>query len=177
MPGLLHIRNAEAVLPALIAIVGHSGAGKTTLIERLLPRLVASRIRVATIKHTHHEIALDAVGKDSWRHRQAGAEASLLLTPSGLCLVADEIDEPEQLAQRYFSDMDLVLAEGCSGASCKKIEVLRAAFNGVARCTVEDGLIALVTDVANNPMRLPQFTLNDISGIAQFIVDSLPRKE
>ena len=177
--GLLHIRNAEAVLPALIAIVGHSGAGKTTLIERLLPRLIASKIRVATIKHTHHEIALDTVGKDSWRHRQAGAEASLLLTASGLCLVADAIDsyEPEQLAQRYFSDMDLVLAEGCSGASCKKIEVLRAACNGVARCTVEDGLIARVTDVANSTMRLPQFTLNDISGIAQFIADSLSRKE
>lgn len=171
--------DIASMRPYVTAIVGHSGAGKTTLIERLLPVMNARKIRVATIKHSHHEIELDDVGKDSWRHKQAGAQASMLLTPSAMQLVTGEIGdcEPQQLAQRYFSDMDLVLAEGFSLSSCNKIEVLRAACSSVARCAMEDGLIALITDVENSTMHLPHFALDDISGIAQFIVDSMLQQE
>ena len=162
--------------PALLAIVGHSGCGKTTLIEKLLPLLNTAGLRVATIKHTHHDVVMDMPGKDSWRHKQAGAAASMLLTPSGMQLVTDAIEYPlAQLAQRYFFDMDLVLAEGFSHAACAKIEVLRAACSTDARCTEQDGLIAMVTDVRGNNsgsnMQLPHFVPDDISGIAQWIVD------
>jgi molybdopterin-guanine dinucleotide biosynthesis protein B len=162
--------------PALLAIVGHSGCGKTTLIEKLLPLLNKAGLRVATIKHTHHDVVLDAPGKDSWRHKQAGAAISMLLTPSGMQLVTDANEHSlAQLAQRYFFDMDLVLAEGFSHAACAKIEVLRAACSTDARCTEQDGLIAMVTDVRGNNsgsnMQLPHFVPDDISGIAQWIVD------
>ena len=163
--------------PALLVIVGHSGCGKTTLIEKLLPLLNTAGLRVATIKHTHHDVVMDMPGKDSWRHKQAGAAASMLLTPSGMQLVTDTIEYPlAQLAQRYFFDMDLVLAEGFSHAACAKIEVLRAACSTDARCTEQDGLIAMVTDVRGNNndgsnMQLPHFVPDDISGIAQWIVD------
>ena len=159
--------------PAVLAIVGHSGSGKTTLIEKLLPLLNQAGWRVATIKHTHHEVMLDAAGKDSWRHKQAGAAASMLLTPAGMQLVTDAIESAqlEHLAQRYFFDMDLVLAEGFSQGKCAKIEVLRKACSTAPRCAIDDGLIAIVTDVETSMMRLPYFSLDDVAGIARFVTD------
>ncbi len=154
----------------VIAIVGHSGSGKTTLIEKLLPLLNAAGLNVATIKHTHHRVPLDTPGKDSWRFKQAGAVASMLVTPEALQLVADAAapHDPVQLAQRYLSDADLVLAESFSDAACPKIEVLRAACSNTSRCN--DGLIAMVTDVADAHPQLPHFALDDVSGIARFIL-------
>jgi molybdopterin-guanine dinucleotide biosynthesis protein B len=163
---------AAPLNPATLAIVGHSGAGKTTLIERLLPLLNANGMRVATIKHSHHALDFDVPGKDSWRHKQAGAAASLLVASSGIQLVADVINgqDIEQLIQRYFFDMDLVLAEGFSQASCAKIEVLRQDCNPDARCLSEQGLIALVTDVAEVDTPLPKFAMNDLASVAKFII-------
>lgn len=159
-------------IPSIISIVGHSGAGKTTLIERLLPVLNASRVRVATIKHSHHSVELDVVGTDSWRHKQAGAQASMLVTPSEIQLVLGDTTQanPMQLVRRYFADMDLVLVEGFSQASCAKIEVLRKACNPNLRCANQEGLVGIVTDVELNNMQFPHFGLDDISNIAQFVM-------
>jgi len=153
----------------IISIVGHSGSGKTTLIEKLLPMLHAAGLKVATIKHTHHHVPLDTPGKDSWRLKQAGAMASMLVTPHALQMVADYSEplDPVLLAQRYFSDADLVLTESFSNASCPQIELLRAACSTTPRC---DGLIALVTDVDTAHPHLPHFSLDDIDGIANFIL-------
>ena len=154
----------------LIAIVGHSGSGKTTLIEKLLPVLNAAGLRVATLKQTHHQVPFDTPGKDSWRFKQAGAVASMLVTPQALQLVADltEPHDPQLLAQRYCGDADLVLAESFSQADCPKIEVLRAACSATPRC--DNGLIALVTDAAAAHPHLPCFALDDTDGIAKFIL-------
>jgi len=86
--------------PSVIAIVGHSGAGKTTLVEKLICELTARGMRVATIKHAHHKVELDTPGKDSYRYKEAGAVMSMLLTRDALQLVADakEAREPGQLA-------------------------------------------------------------------------------
>jgi len=158
----------------LISIVGHSGSGKTTLIEKLLPVLNAAGLKVATIKHTHHQVPLDTPGKDSWRFKQAGAVSSMLVTPQALQLVADmpAPHDPVLLAQRYFSDVDLVLAESFSQADCPKIEVLRAACSTVPRSS--EGLIALVTNVAEVHAHLPHFALDNVDGIADFILRLTP---
>ena len=163
--------------PPVFIFVGHSGSGKTTLIEKLLQELGSRGLRVATIKHAHHKVVLDTPGKDSWRYKQAGAVMSMLVTSNELQLVADAVDrrEPAQLAQRFLGEADLVLAEGFSHASGVKIEVLRRAHSAIPRCTIEDELIAMVTDVAEVCPQLPHFALDDINGIVQFMLDRSPR--
>lgn len=169
--------NALSRTPAVFIFVGHSGSGKTTLIEKLLRELSGRGLRVATIKHAHHKVVLDTPGKDSWRYKQAGAVMSMLVTSSELQLVADAVDqrEPEQLAQRFLGEADLVLAEGFSHAAGVKIEVLRRECSTTPRCGIGDGLIAIVTDVEAVYPQLPHFALDDISGIVQFMLDRLPR--
>jgi molybdopterin-guanine dinucleotide biosynthesis protein B len=158
--------------PKVFIFVGHSGAGKTTLIEKLLRELSGRGLRVATIKHAHHRVVLDTPGKDSWRYKQAGAVMSMLVTSDELQLVADAVDrrEPAQLAQRFLGEADLVLAEGFSHAEGAKIEVLRRECRAVPRCAIEDGLIAMVTDVGEAHAQLPHFALDDIGGIADFML-------
>jgi molybdopterin-guanine dinucleotide biosynthesis adapter protein len=157
----------------LISFVGHSGSGKTTLIEKLLREFNGRGLRVATIKHAHHKVVLDTPGKDSWRYKQAGAAMSMLVTTNELQLVADAVDrrEPEQLARRFLGEADLVLAEGFSHTAGAKIEVLRRACSAAPRCAIEDGLIAMVTDATEVYPQLPHFALDDISGIARFILE------
>jgi molybdopterin-guanine dinucleotide biosynthesis protein B len=157
----------------LLSIVGHSGSGKTTLIEKLLPVLNAAGLKVATIKHAHHKVELDTPGKDSWRYTQAGAAMSMLVTEGGVQLIDARVEqrEPEQLAQRLLGEADLVLAEGFSHAPGVKIEVLRRACGKPPRCSIEDGLIAIVTDMDEVYPQLPHFTLDDYSGIARFILE------
>lgn len=158
----------------VISIVGHSGAGKTTLVEKLVRNLSDRGLCIATIKHAHHKVELDTPGKDSYRYKAAGAAMSILLTRDALQLVADaKIEherEPEQLAQRFMGEADMVLAEGFSHAPGAKIEVLRRACEKAPRCTLADGLIAIVTDMDEIYPELPHFGLEDIAGITQFLL-------
>lgn len=156
-------------MPALIAIVGKSNSGKTTLVERLLPALLAKGVRVGTIKHTRHDAALDTPGKDSWRHRRAGAAAVLVASRSGISLVsAENGDHPENLL-KYFPGIDLVLAEGYKRAACDKIEVFRSAAHERPACLHDTRLIAMVSDDAvDSPV--PRFGLDQIGRLADFIV-------
>ena len=158
--------------PAVISIVGHSGSGKTTLVEKLIRELSGRGLRTATIKHTHHKVVLDTIGKDSYRFKEAGAVMSMLVTPNELQLVAEATErrEPEQLVTRFMGEADVVLAEGFSSGTTPKIEVLRRECGRPPRCAVEDGLIAIVTDSDETYPQLPHFGLEDIGGIADFII-------
>ena len=167
------MNSMKSRVPPVFIFVGHSGSGKTTLVEKLLPELRARGLRLATIKHAHHKVALDREGKDSWRYKQAGAAMSMLVTADELQLVADAVDrrEPAQLAERFLGEADMVLAEGFSLAPGDKIEILRRACAKPPRCAIEDGLIAIVTDMDEVYPQLPHFALDDIAGLACFLLD------
>lgn len=169
--------HPTSMSPPVFIFVGHSGCGKTTLIERLLPELTRRGQRVATIKHAHHKVVLDTPGKDSWRYKQAGAVMSMLVTSNELQLVADAVEqrEPAQLAQRFLGEADMVLAEGFSHAPGVKIEVLRRECGKPPRCGIEDGLIAIVTDMDEVYPQLPHFALDDAGGIVDFLLEHAGR--
>ena len=158
--------------PPVFIFVGHSGSGKTTFVEKLLPELVARGLNVATIKHAHHKVELDQEGKDSWRYKNAGASMSMLVTTSALQLVADATEDrdPQQLAERFLGEADLVLAEGFSLSPGDKIEILRRACGKPPRCTPADGVIALVSDMDEVFPELPHFALDDVVGLADFLL-------
>ena len=168
--------SSSKSVPTVVSIVGHSRAGKTTLVEKLIRELCVRGVKVAAIKHAHHKVELDTPGKDSYRYKDAGAVMSVLLTRDALQLVADakEDREPEQLARRFLGEADLVLAEGFSHAPGVKIEVLRRECNQPPRCAIEDGLIAIVTDMDEVYPQLPHFALDDVNGIVDFILAQAP---
>ena len=155
--------------PALVAIVGKSDSGKTTLIESLLPELKRLGLRVGTVKHDVHGFEIDTPGKDSWRHGQAGAEAYVIAGPDKLGYVralSGELPLAE-IARRYFSDLDLVVAEGYKRQAPQRIEVFRRDAGHTDPLCGPGEALALVTDVAlEHPHR---FSLDDAGGLAAFI--------
>lgn len=152
----------------VIGLAGWSGAGKTTLLTRLIPFFTAQGLRVSVVKHAHHEFDVDIPGKDSWKHRQAGAAEVLVSSSRRWALMhelrgADEPELPELLAK--MSRVDLVLIEGFKREPHRKIEVHRAG-NGKPTLFPDDpGIVGIATD-ARLETRLPVAQLDDIPAIA-----------
>lgn len=169
------MNSALRTVPKVVSFVGHSGSGKTTLVEKLILELSLRGLRIAAIKHAHHAVILDTPGKDSFRYKKAGAAISMLVTTTELQLVADAVEdrEPEQLAQRFLGEVDLVLAEGFSPFPGFKIEVMRRACGKPPRCTDDDPPIAVVSDMDEVFPQRPHFGLEDTAGIADFILERI----
>jgi len=157
----------------VVAFVGRSGAGKTTLLVKVIAELHGRGVMVGSIKHSHHitAAAMDVEGKDSWRHKKAGAERTLLIGPEQLQLVAnhDASLSLTELTGRYMNSLQLVLVEGFKDSPGEKIEVIRAKRATLPLLRPEDGLIALASDIPVN-MDIPQFELDDPAPIADFLV-------
>lgn len=154
----------------ILSIVGKSDSGKTTLIEKLVPELVGRGYRVATVKHDVHGFDVDQEGKDSWRHKQAGAHTVIISSPGKLALIRD-VDHDADLAElrdKYIQDVDLILSEGFKRDIQPKVEVFRKEMHRELLCTGDDNLVAIA---ANQPFEVgvPCFELNDARSLADFV--------
>src|SRR5882672_2639328 len=159
----------------IFGFAGWSGSGKTTLIEQLIPRLVKRGLRVSLIKHAHHTFDVDQPGKDSYRHRQAGA-SEILVTSSRRWVLMHELrgaHEPSFEEQiRRLSPCDVLFVEGFKFAPIAKLEVWRAETGEGLLHSKDPHIVAVATDTRLET-KLPQFDLNDQQGIASFILTHL----
>ncbi len=158
---------------------GYSGAGKTTLVERLIPALKARGLRVSVVKHAHHRFDIDHPGKDTFRHRQAGAFEVVVASDRRLALMR-EFEQPAQLTVHHllaelYEGVDWVLVEGFRDSNLHKLEVWRAETGHPVRYPDDDFIVAVVTDAA---ARLPEATLrpvldlNDAQAVAAWLIDN-----
>jgi len=154
----------------IVSIVGKSDIGKTTLIEKLLPELTGRGYRVATVKHDVHGFEVDREGKDSWRHKKAGAHTVVISSPQKIALIRDvEKDLTlEEVREKFIKDVELILSEGYKKDVQPKIEVFRKGKYQDLLCTLEDNLIAIASDQTFE-IGVPCFSLDDVRGVADFI--------
>jgi molybdopterin-guanine dinucleotide biosynthesis protein B len=164
--------RGTAGAPRVIGLAGWSGAGKTTIVSRLIPLLAGRGVSVSTIKHAHHAFDLDTPGKDSWEHRHAGARQVLVGSALRWALLTELRGSPEpRLAEMLarLDPVDLILVEGFKREPIPKIEIYRAA-NGKPWRFPEDPLVrGIAADIAP-PSTLPHVALDDIEGIAGLVL-------
>ncbi len=166
----------------VVAFAGYSGSGKTTLVESLIPELKLRGLRVSVVKHAHHKFDIDHPGKDTWRHRQAGAFEVVVASDSRLALMR-EFEQPAALTVHHliaelYEGVDWVLVEGFKSSDLLKVEVWRAESGQPVRYPDDDFVVAIATD---SPAQLPQTTLrpvldlNDPEAVVQWLVDNQDR--
>ncbi|MCL6479821.1 MAG: molybdopterin-guanine dinucleotide biosynthesis protein B [Peptococcaceae bacterium] len=153
----------------VVSVVGESGAGKTTFLEKLVRELKARKIRVGVIKHHVHDIDIDRPGKDTWRLSLAGADAVAIATPEkvGLFIKSEREMGPDDLAG-MLGEVDIVLTEGYKRGKWPKIEIARS--ERVKNLISEPAeLIAIVSDVEWNA-GVPVFGPDDSAGVAGLLL-------
>jgi molybdopterin-guanine dinucleotide biosynthesis protein B len=155
-------------MPQMISIVGRSQSGKTTLIEKLIPALKRRGYKIGTIKHSHHIFDFDKTGKDSWRHKDAGAETVIIASPGKIAMVKNDYLGSLDGLQRFFDDLDLIITEGYKKEDKPKIEVVRAARHADVLLENDKHLVAVVSDVELQ-LNVPVFDLEDVDRLADFI--------
>lgn len=174
-------RPANASKP-ILAVVGHSGSGKTSLLEQLIPLLTGSGLRVSLIKHAHQGFDMDKPGKDSHRLRTAGAQQVMIASAQHWALLADtpEQEEPDLealLAQLDQGSLDLILLEGFKHAELPKIEVYRPDHGRPPLYPDDQHIIAVATDAAEPLHGIETLDLNQPEKIADFISSTILEQE
>ena len=166
----------------VVGFAGYSGSGKTTLVEKLIPVLKLRGLRVSVVKHAHHKFDIDHPGKDTFRHREAGAFEVVVASNNRLALMR-EFEQPtelsvHQLIAELHKGVDWVLVEGFKHSDLPKIEVWRAASSKPVRYVNDDFVVAIATD---SPGQLPEATLrpvldlNDADAVADFLLNNQER--
>ena len=158
-----------------VSIVGRSNSGKTTLTVKIVKELKLRNYKVATIKHSHHDIQLDTEGKDSWCHSQAGADAVVVTSQKMMGIIRHTpMEFPlSEIINTCLQDMDVIVVEGYKGESLPKIEVFRTVIHAELVCRNDKNLIAVVGD-KNPEIGKPFFHVNDkVSSLVDFLLSNL----
>lgn len=155
----------------VVVLVGTSGTGKTTFLEKLIRELKKKKIKVGTVKHDVHGFEIDKPGKDTWRHAQAGADAVALSSRSKVALIR-KVEEELSLDQvtELIGNVDIILVEGYKRSDKPKIEIHRSAHSAELLSAPEE-LLALVSD-GDWQIGVPLFDLDDACGVATLLVDT-----
>lgn len=164
----------------IFLVVGRKKRGKTTLVEKLIPEFKRRGYKVGSIKYTTLDHQFDTPGKDSFRHAQAGAETTLILSPKSIALFSSDLRErePDELFKYFFQDYDLIIGEGFKNSPYPKIEVLDSSKDTEPLCCEKDNLIALICDKTIDSFA-PVFSLDQIESLVDFLAKQIkiPRKE
>ena len=158
----------------VISIVGRAKTGKTTFIEKLIPVLMDKGIKVAVIKHHLHDFEFDILGKDTYRHKKAGAKTVILSSPSKIAMVKDTEKDLsiEEIISGYIDGIDLLITEGYKKEDMPKIEVYPKKDDIGPVCIDDRNLAAIITDVPFTS-RVPVFLRDNIDAVADFIMSIL----
>ena len=165
----------------VIGFAGWSGSGKTTLVEGVIASLVLAGLRVSVVKHAHHDFDIDHPGKDSWRHRQAGAGEIVIASSRRLAKIREFAVESPPSVHRLLAelgDCDWALVEGFKRADLPKIEVWRAANGKPLQYLGDPCIVAVATDSPQQlakPTPLPVLDLNVPDAVADFLLQSSAR--
>ena len=166
----------------VVGFAGYSGSGKTTLVEQLIPALKKRGLRVSVVKHAHHRFDIDHPGKDTFRHREAGAFEVVVASTNRLALIR-EFEQPaeptvHQLIAELDAGVDWVLVEGFKHSALPKIEVWRPVSGKPTLYQSDDFIVAIATD---SPDQLPHaalrpvLDLNDVDALADYLVNNQAR--
>ena len=163
----------------VIGFAGFSGSGKTTLVEKLIPELKARGLRVSVVKHAHHKFDIDQPGKDTFRHREAGAFEVVVASGKRLALLR-EFEKPSELKVHHliaelYDGVDWVLVEGFKESDLPKIEVWRPALGKPALHNTDDFVVAIATDAPqqiSQGTQRPVLDLGNAQAVAQWLVDN-----
>lgn len=170
----------------ILCFIGSSGSGKTTLIEKVINILTVKGLRVGTIKHTHKDFEIDMEGKDSWKHKRAGARIVILASPQKYAVISDVDKEMaiEDFVERFIGPhmIDLLIVEGFKRDKYPKVEVYRRAVSKELRFMEDPTIIALAmpseeSSCLPQDLPIPVFDINDAEGLSDFIIDRLSLKE
>ena len=159
-------------MPPIISIVGKSDSGKTTLLERLIAEIKNRGYRIGTIKHDTHGFDIDHEGKDTWRHKKAGASTVVISSPNKVAVIKDIAGEKslDNIAAEYLQDVDIIFTEGYKRGNKPKVEVFRKEIHQELLCTEDDNLIAVASN-QHFDLKVPYFDINDVKGLADLIED------
>ena len=167
----------------VIGFSGYSGVGKTTLVEGVIASFTLAGQRVSVVKHAHHDFDIDHPGKDSWRHRQAGAFEVVIASRRRLAKIREFPIEVQPTVHQLLAELvecDWALVEGFKHADLLKIEVWRAALGKPVQYPDDPFIVALATDSAAavpQPTALPLLNLNAPDAVADFLLETSARYE